>query len=285
MNSSIRPYISLVKPRIVFLLNIVSLTSVTLASNLSPSLASVGWLLLAGTAASAGCGAINSFLDRDIDVKMTRTMKRPIPTGRISSGKALAFGSALLAVGLLSALLLNLLTFFNVALGSFFYLVIYTVWLKRRSTLNIVIGGFAGSAAALAGWSAATGGISLLALFLAVLIFLWTPGHFWALALTAKKDYAAAGIPMLPSISTPKRSASTILLSTVVMVAFSFAPVLLGMLGAVYLVAASVAGVWILVLNYRLLIDTSNRNAWRAFKASGPYLTILLVGMLIDAAL
>jgi len=279
------PYFSLVKPRIVLLLNVVALTSVTLASNLSPSPAVVGLLLLAGTTASAGCGAINSFLDRDIDARMARTMMRPIPSGRIGSIGALAFGSVLLSVGLLSALLLNVLTLFNVALGSFFYLIIYTLWLKRRSALNIVIGGFAGSAAALAGWSAATGNIAPLALFLALLIFLWTPGHFWALAMTARKDYSAAGVPMLPSISTTERTANVILLSNIVMTAFSLIPFMFGALGKIYLLVALAAGIWISMLSYRLSVNPSNRNAWRVFKASGPYLTIILGAMLADVAL
>ena len=186
---------------------------------------------------------------------------------------------------LLGLLTLNPLTGFHIALGAFFYVVIYTVWLKRRSTLNIVIGGFAGSAAALAGWSSFAGSLNLQGALVAGIVFLWTPSHFWALALSIREDYASADVPMLPAVVSPRRSAWAILLNSVLLVGFSTIPFFLGAYGLAYLVVALASGALLLTSNLRLLKDPAQRNAWRSFKIAGPYLVLVLVGMLLDLAL
>lgn len=196
----LRDYASLLKLRIVALLLLVAASGylVTSGTRIAPS--TFGIFLLSGLLASGGASAVNHYLDRDLDRLMTRTSRRPIPSGRLRPVRALLFGSLLFLASMALALTINLLTAAFIALGFSVYVFVYTIGLKRKHVSNIVIGGFAGSCPALAGSAAAAGAVSVGAALIALLIFLWTPGHFWALAYFRSEDYRRAGIPMLPAV-------------------------------------------------------------------------------------
>ena len=198
------------KPRIIVLLVITAVTSMYAASKLiGPELDSLGLvhIIIAGALASAGSSALNHYYDRDIDPKMKRTSQRPIPSGRISAPSVLIYGLTVSCISVIYGYFtLNAVSAFFIALGIFSYVIIYTVWLKRLNSSNIVIGGIAGSAAAWAGWSAATGSMDLLGFLIGFLVFVWTPSHFWCLAMKIKDDYAEANVPMLPVVIGMQRS-------------------------------------------------------------------------------
>ena len=241
-------------------------------------------LFVAGTLSSAGAGAFNAYLDRDIDAVMARTMNRPIPLGRINPPiRALQFG--VLMIGLaafVSLTMLNLLSTAMILSGAFTYIVVYTILLKRRTTWNIVLGGFAGSFAALAGWTAAGNSIGGPAILMAFLIFLWTPSHFWSLAILTNRDYQKAGIPMLPAIVGEQRASRYIVLNTLLLIPFSLLFYFLGYNGILYLAITSVVGALLLVTNIRMLKEPNKENSWTAFKFSSPYLAIVFTAMVLD---
>ena len=241
-------------------------------------------LFVAGTLSSAGAGAFNAYLDRDIDAVMARTMNRPIPLGRINPPiRALQFG--VLTIGLaafVSLTMLNLLSTAMILLGAFTYIVVYTIFLKRRTTWNIVLGGFAGSFAALAGWTAAGNSIGGPAILMAFLIFLWTPSHFWSLAILTNRDYQKAGIPMLPAIVGEQKASRYIVLNTLLLIPFSLLFYFLGYNGILYLAITGVVGALLLVTNIRMLKEPNKENSWTAFKFSSPYLAIVFTAMVLD---
>ena len=241
-------------------------------------------LFVAGTLSSAGAGAFNAYLDRDIDAVMARTMNRPIPLGRINPPiRALQFG--VLMIGLaafVSLTMLNLLSTAMILSGAFTYIVVYTILLKRRTTWNIVLGGFAGSFAALAGWTAAGNSIGGPAILMAFLIFLWTPSHFWSLAILTNRDYQKAGIPMLPAIVGEQKASRYIVLNTLLLIPFSLLFYFLGYNGILYLAITSVVGALLLVTNIRMLKQPNKENSWTAFKFSSPYLAIVFTAMVLD---
>ena len=207
----INEIIEISKPRIVVLLVITAVTSMFAASKLvsgTPSLDYIDYLhiIVAGALASAGSSALNHYYDRDIDPKMTRTSTRPIPSGRMPASHVLLYGLAVSCISVIYGFFaLNEVSAFFIAVGIFSYVIIYTVWLKRRHTSNIVIGGIAGSAAAWAGWAAATGSMDLLGFLVGFLVFVWTPSHFWCLAMKIKDEYAQAEVPMLPVVIGMKK--------------------------------------------------------------------------------
>lgn len=256
--SPLRDYLSLTKPRLTSLNLLAGATGFLLASGLPVDLRAFGLLMAAGYLSVGGSLALNAYLDRDIDPLMGRTALRPLPTGRLSPRRALAFSLAVLAAGLAAAGLLNPLTLLFVGGGSAFYIGVYTLWLKRRTPWNIVIGGGAGSFAPLAGWAAATGSVGFPAAFLAVLIFFWTPGHFWGLALRHKEDYERAGVPMLPVVAGERRAARWTALSNLGLIPATF--VMVPVYGLPYGVAVSVLGGAFALPNFRLL-DVSRRPA------------------------
>lgn len=285
----LRDYLNLTKPRIIVLLDLVAVSAFIVANSRSVSLNGLLALLIGGTLASGGSGALNSYLDRDIDQSMRRTRKRPIPSGRIVPAlHALYFGLALSLLGfLIAAYFLNYLAAFFVGFGAIFYVLVYTILLKRRTSLNIVIGGFAGTCAVLAGWTAVTGTLALSSLLpgllMGLLVFLWTPSHFWSLAIRAKDDYANVGIPMLPVVVGERRAMQYIFLSSILIVVFSialWAP--LGVFGSLYLVVVSIMGGLLLLSNIRMLQRPSKETAWTAFKFSSPYLAVVFVAMVLD---
>jgi heme o synthase len=240
-------------------------------------------LILAGGLASAGAACLNHYLDRDMDAIMQRTRRRPIPSGRISNpATAAALGFALIGLAVTLATKLSLASMVFIALGAFFYVVVYTWWLKRTSPLNVVIGGFAGSCAALAGWTAVDPTITLTPAFLALFVFLWTPSHFWSLAIALKDDYRTAGVPMLPVLVGERVTSWIILANNTMLFVASLLPYFLGLFGWPYLVAVLAAGAVGLLGSIRLVRRPERPVAWRNYKISGIYLGLLFVGMLVD---
>ncbi len=275
------------KPRIIILLVITAVTSMYAGSKLvGPELSDLGILhiIIAGSLASAGSSALNHYYDKDIDLKMKRTSKRPIPSGRIKPNTVLIYG---LSVSIISVdyagLTLNYVSTFFIALGIFFYVIIYTVWLKRLNSSNIVIGGFAGSAASMAGWSAATGSIDILGFLIGFLVFVWTPSHFWCLAMKIRDEYAEVKVPMLPVLIGMERTSKYILANTIILLPYSLMLYAFGM-GVVYTVIAAVAGGLMLFYHYRLTKTPTSDFAWKAYKVTAPYLTIIFIGIALDAA-
>ena len=242
--------------------------------------------LLGGALGAGGANAINQFLDRDIDGVMVRTAHRPIPSGMVTAHQALRFGLLLaLASFLVFAVFVNLASamFTMAALG--FYVFVYTRWLKRSTVHNIVIGGAAGAVPPLVGWVAVTGELSLLAVFLFAIIFMWTPPHFWALSLLMKEEYARAGVPMLPVVKGDIETHHQIVWYSIALVALTAVVFLAGLLGPVYLVAALGLGA-IFIFDAALLVKEATREAARRlFKYSILYLTLLFVAMVVDRQL
>lgn len=279
-----RDYVALVKPWITLLIVAVAVAGyfVALPARVDPTRLLL--LMGAGAAASGGAAALNHYFDRDLDARMRRTRGRPLPTERIASGRrVLAIGLGLTGIGIgAAALFLNLLTAFSILLGSLTYVVVYTIWLKRRTPWNIVIGGFAGSAPALAGSAAAVGHWTDGALALALLVFLWTPPHFWSLALLLRDDYQAVGLPMLPRMSDPGYSARVTVVSCALLLP---ATVLLALVGPIALAAAvALLAVGGLFLGSELPLwrDPGRRAALRGFIVSGPYLLAVIATLVVN---
>lgn len=279
--SPLRDCLSLTRPRLTSLNLLAGVTGFLLASGPAVDARAFGLLLLAGYLSVGGSLALNAYLDRDIDPLMGRTALRPLPTGRMTPRGVLGFSLGVLAAGLAAAALLNPATLLFVGGGAAFYVGVYTLWLKRRTPWNIVIGGAAGSFAPLAGGAAVTGGVGLPALFLALFIFLWTPGHFWGLAIKYKEDYARAGVPMLPVVAGEERAARWAALSNIALVPFSFA--MAPLYGMAYAVAVGVLGLVFAFQNLRFLSDP--QQGATVFHLSNLYLAgmfavLLAVGLL-----
>jgi len=283
----IKEIIEISKPRIVILLVITAVTSMYAASKfVGPELDNWGLvhIIIAGGLASAGSSALNHYYDRDIDPLMKRTSTRPIPSGRIKPNQVLIYGLVVSAVSVIYGVLaLNYVSAFFIALGIFFYVIIYTAWLKRLNSSNIVIGGFAGSAAAMAGWSAATGSIDILGFLVGFLVFVWTPSHFWCLAMKMKDEYSAANVPMLPVLIGMQKTSKYILVNTLILLPYSLMLYAFG-LGIVYTVIAAIAGGLMLVYHYKLTKIPTSEFAWKAYKVTAPYLTIIFLAVALDAA-
>jgi protoheme IX farnesyltransferase len=284
-------YIEVSKPRIVIVLLITAISSMLAATRFdnSPSVAwdislwKLGFLTLAGALASMGSSALNHYYDRDIDKRMDRTTQRPIPSGRLSEKNVLVYGLGLSILSVVIAwFTLNPVATGMIALGIFFYVIVYTVWLKRNNALNIVIGGFAGSAASMAGWATATGSIDLLGFLVGWLVFMWTPPHFWCLAIKAKEDYASVRVPMLPVLIGNEKTASYIFINTAILLPYSIALYFFGM-GLLYTVVAAVSGSIMLLYHYKLTKNPTPNFAWKAYKVTAPYLVIIFVAVSLDA--
>lgn len=276
------------KPRIIVLLVITAITSMYAASILIAhkplDLTTLLHLIVAGALSSAGSSALNHYYDRDIDPLMKRTSTRPIPSGRMAARSVLVYGLAVSCISVIYAwVFLNPVSTFFIALGIFFYVIIYTVWLKRSNWSNIVIGGFAGSCASMAGWAAATGSMDVLGALVGTLVFVWTPSHFWCLAMKMKEEYTAAKVPMLPVLIGMQKTSKYILLNTAILLPYSVMLVAFG-LGYVYLGVALVSGGLMFVYHYKLTKTPTSDFAWKAYKVTAPYLTIIFVGIALDAA-
>jgi len=283
MKGKLSKYVELTKPKVTLLNLLVGITCFVLAAFPSIDWVKLAVFSVAGYFAAGGCGVLNSVYDHDIDKAMPRTSKRAIPAGYVTRRNALFFGSALTALGLaISFFAFNVLTAEMMALGVVFYLAVYTVWLKRVSSWNVVIGGAAGCFAALSGWTAAVNALSLLPLLISAVGFLWTPGHLWGLAIKKVKEYRKAGIPMLPVTRGLRRAAQAAWLFNCGAVALSLLLSLLGLAGLLYSAVAVSAGAWFLYESRRLMVFPSEALGFRVFVVSMPYLACLMAGLVID---
>ncbi|HZT45875.1 MAG TPA: heme o synthase [Gaiellaceae bacterium] len=283
--SSWRDYVTLTKPRIMTLLLLTGVCGMFVGARGVPPLGDLAAMTVGLALACGGASALNHVLDRDIDSLMgARTRARPVTSGRVPPSYALEFGLALSAFSfVLLAGVVNLLTAALALVGNLFYVLVYTRWLKRSTPQNIVIGGAAGAVPPLVGWAAATGNVTVPALLLFAIVFFWTPPHFWALALLIKRDYAAAGIPMLPVVRGERATVRQIVLYSVVLVAVTVVPFLWGTLGLVYLIAALSLGGGLVWLAIGLARQTTHRRAAILFHSSLLYLALLFVAAAIDA--
>ena len=265
------------------LLLFTTITSMMMAAGGLPPAGVIFWTLLGGALASASSAAINMYYDRDIDAQMKRTKLRPIPSGRVRPMHAVYFGIAAgaAAFGVL-AWKVNLLAAVLAAAGILFYVFVYTVWLKRLTPQNIVIGGAAGSVPPLVGWSAVTGHIGLTALMLFLIIFVWTPPHFWALALLKKDEYARVGVPMLPSVRGVDETKRQIVIYTVVLVAVTLALVPMRLMGPLYLGSAIVLDIGFFALALWVVRTGSARSEGLMYRFSMAYLALLFLAMVVD---
>ena len=282
---AVADYVQLMKLRIDALLLLVAAAGYVATSGPAVDPTRFGLLMASGLLAAAGASATNHYLDRDIDSLMRRTRARPLPQHRIDPpAHALEFGVSFLALGLgVAGFGINVLTAAMIGLGYAVYIGVYTLGLKRSHVSNIVIGGFAGSCPALAGSAAAANAISLPAALIAILVFLWTPGHFWALAYRSRDDYRRAGLPMLPAVRDERTSAWAIAGSTAILAAASIAFVFTRAFDVVYMVVAGVAGAILLGLTAKFLWTPNAETAWAGYKFSGVYLALVLVGIMVDA--
>jgi heme o synthase len=275
-------YFELTKPKVTLLNLLVGLTCFVLAAFPVVDFFKFALFAVAGYLAAGGCGVLNSVYDQDIDRKMERTSKRVIPAGYITSINAAVFGSTLIALSLaFSYFIFNPLTAVMVGLGAVFYLIIYTLWLKRSSPWNVVIGGFAGCFAALSGWTAAANTLSALPFLVAMLDFLWTPGHLWGLAIKKVKEYSRVGVPMLPVTAGIQKASRIVFSLNALTVVFSLFP-LAFLTGPIYLSVALLAGAGFIFQNRGLLISSTEADGFKAFLASMPYLMCLMIALIID---
>ena len=295
LGDSVRAYIALTKPRIIELLLVTTVPAMVLATREVPGMPILDWArltfwtLVCGTLAAGSANAINQYLERDIDAHMARTRRRPLPAHSVTPERAVVFGIALGAISVgLMAWQVNLVAAFLTLLAIGFYVVIYTIILKRSTTQNIVIGGAAGALPPVIGWAAVTGNVALPALLLFLIVFYWTPPHFWALALRIRGDYAAAGVPMLPVVRGIAETSRQIALYTILLVALTAIFAVVARMGAIYAVAAAVMGAlflwraWVL-WQQGTSPEASTQQAIRLYRYSITYLTVLFAAVALDA--
>ena len=280
----VKAYVALTKPRIIELLLVTTVPTMVVAERGLPALGLVVATLVGGTLAAGGANAINMYVDRDIDRIMKRTQGRPLVTGDVTPAAALTFAIALEVIAFFQLwAMVNLLSAVLAISATLFYVFVYTLWLKRTSEHNIVIGGAAGAVPVLVGWAAVTNSLSLAPLVLFAVIFVWTPPHFWALAVKYKDDYAAAGVPMLPAVASFSRTGRQIVIYTVALWACSLVFTPVAGMGAIYTVAAVVLGAIFLVYAVQLQRDGTAARAMRLFSYSISYVTLLFAAMALDA--
>jgi protoheme IX farnesyltransferase len=281
-----RDLLLLTKPVVVLLLLVTTYAGMVIGARALPPFWLTFWTMLGGFMAAGGSSAINQYIDRFDDGKMQRTQKRPIPAGRLTPGEGLAFGVvlALLAFYVLAAFVNMLAALLSLA-GTIYYVLLYSIFLKKTTVQNIVIGGGAGSIPPLVGWAAATGGLNVPSLFLFAIVFMWTPPHFWALALVRRKDYARAGVPMLPVIRGEKETGWQIFIYTLELVALTLLLPLFGLGGALYLVGAALLGAWLIFSAWKVWKLGGNKTAWKMYRYSSMYLFFLFVALMVDRLL
>lgn len=287
MYIELKNYLPLFKLRISLLITFSAVVSLISTSSGDISIKNALFLIIVTMMASAGASAFNHYFDMDIDSVMERTKKRPIPSGIINDSKKTLLISVILFVTsiLISFKAINYMVALHLFLGAVVYAVIYTVWLKRRTWLNIIIGGSAGSFAVLAGGASATPELCMPPLLLATIMFFWTPSHFWSFAIVHRDDYEKAGIPMLPVVIGNIKTTRYILFNTTLLVISSFLPSIFGFLGFFYTIVAVAVGVFFLTRNIQLLFDTSKNMALKNFKASMIYLGVLLSAVIVDVSI
>lgn len=282
-------YIPLFKLRIAFLITFSAIVGALSATTSGKEIMWNNILLLsiAMMMGAMGSGAFNHYLDRDIDIKMGRTRKRPLTTGVITSSTPVFWMASLLIVMALSltTVTLNYVVSLHLFMGAFVYVVLYTLWLKRKSWTNIIIGGLSGSFAVLAGAASINPEMCSLPLILALVMFFWTPSHFWSFAIVHKEEYRNAGVPMLPVVVGDKKTSVYILINTIFLVSASILPCFLGQLGLFYTITASMAGAYFIIKNIQLVKNPTAKIAWDNFKASMYYLAVLFSAVIFDIVL
>lgn len=280
----LKDYLMLTKPIVVALLLVTTFAGMVVGAQSWPSLQLVFWTMVGGFLAAGGSGAINQYIDRFDDRKMQRTAQRPLPAGRLTPGEGLAFGvAATLASFYLMVAMVNFLAALLTLAGIIYYVLLYSMLLKKTTVQNIVIGGGAGAIPPLVGWAAATGSLNVPALFLFAVVFMWTPPHFWALALVRKNDYARAGVPMLPVVRGEKETRWQIFLYTIELVVLTLVLPLFGLGGGIYFVAAIVLGGLLLMSAWRVWRGEGNKVAWKMYRHSSMYLAFLFLALMVDA--
>ena len=278
-----KSYVQLTKPNVMSLLLFTTLAAMMMAAGGLPSLSLVIWTLLGGALASASAASINMYLDRDLDAQMSRTKLRPIPSGRVPARNALVFGIALGVLAFVELwLAVNPLAACLSTAGILYYVIIYTMWLKRTSPQNIVIGGAAGSIPPLVGWAAVTHRLDLTAYMLFLIVFVWTPPHFWSLALMKKDEYARVGVPMLPAVRGEAETKRQIVLYSIVLIALTLVLVPMHLMGLAYLAIAAVLGGVFLAYAFWVARAGTKKSELAMYKYSMLYLALLFLGMVID---
>ncbi len=276
----------LTKPVVVALLLVTTYAGMVIGGRAWPGLGVTFWTLLGGFMAAGGSGAINQYIDRFDDGKMQRTQKRPIPAGRLTPGEGLAFGVGMaLASFYLMVAFTNLLAALLTLAGIIYYVLIYSIFLKKATVQNIVIGGGAGAIPPLVGWAAATGSLNVPSLFLFAIVFMWTPPHFWSLALVRRNDYARAGVPMLPVVRGEKETRWQILIYTAELVALTLLLPVFGLGGSLYLVGAAALGGWLMLAAWKVWKTEGNKVAWKMYRYSSMYLAFLFAVLMVDRLL
>ena len=279
----LKDFLMLTKPVVVALLLVTTYAGMVIGAQAWPSFPVAFWTLLGGFLAAGGSGAINQYIDRYDDFKMQRTQKRPIPAGRLTPGEGLAFGVAIsLASFYFMVAFVNFLAALLTLAGIIYYVLLYSIVLKKTTVQNIVIGGGAGAIPPLVGWAAATGSLNVPALFLFAVIFMWTPPHFWALALVRRNDYARAGVPMLPVVRGEQETRWQIFIYTVELVGLTLLLPLFGLGGSLYLIGAIALGGWLLTTAWRVWKRGGNKQAWKMYRYSSMYLAFLFMVLMID---
>lgn len=280
----VRDYISLTKPRIISLLLLTTVATMFVADPSGPALSTVLWTMLGGYLAAGGAGAINHYIDRNRDAQNKRTRNRPLADGRVKPLHGLVFGITLGTVSFFQLwLTVNFLAAALAMVGLFGYVFLYTLWLKPLTPQNIVIGGSAGAVPPLVGWAAASGGLTWDAMWPFLIIFFWTPPHFWALSLMIKDDYAKTGVPMMPVVKGEAATRQSILIYTVFMVGFTVGPYCTGLLGPLYLAASVILGLIYIAFSFALWRNPGPRITLQAYLYSLAYLALLFIFMAVAA--
>lgn len=283
LSATLRAYLELTKVRIVLLLIFTTVTAMVIAANGFPSAALLVPTIIGGSLSAAGASVINQYLDRDLDAKMYRTSRRPIPSGRIAPINVLVFGLGLITWSvLILGVYVNWLASLLSLIGAIYYVVVYTMMLKRNTVVNILIGGGAGAIPVLVGWAAVTGSLNFEAMILFAIIFYWTPPHSWALALLVNTDYARANVPMMPVARGEAVTRQQILWYSIQLLLISLLPVLFGTLGALYLVLALILGLGLIRKSILLIKLKDGAAARSTYKFSTAYLAFIFLAMILD---
>lgn len=282
----VKDFFILSKPVIVLLLLVTTYGGLVAGGKAWPSASLTFWTLFGGALAAAGSSALNQYIDRELDKNMQRTSKRPLADGRLTAAEGLSYGLALCLVSYyVMAGFVNLLAALLSLAGIFYYVFFYSVWLKKATVQNIVIGGGAGAIPPMVGWAAATGELSLAAWILFAIIFMWTPPHFWALAIVRKNDYARAGVPMLPVVEGEEKTRRQILIYTVELIAVTLLLPILNLAGTIYLVSAIVLGAFLFYAAWRVFREGGNKVAWMMYRWSSMYLAFIFLALMLDAVM
>lgn len=278
-----KDYLILNKPIIVALLLVTTFAGMVVGGEKIPSVSLTFWTMIGGALAAGGASAINQFIDRKIDLSMQRTAKRPLPAGRLYPAEALALGIAEIIFSFyIFTAFVNLNAALLAMVGMVYYVIIYSKWLKHATVQNIVIGGGAGAIPPLVGWAAATGGLNVPSIFLFALVFLWTPPHFWALALIRKNDYARANVPMMPVIMGEEKTRFQILIYTIQLVLLTLLMPLFGIGSGVYFILAVVLGLWLLSTAWKVYRNGGNKIAFKMYRYSSMYLAFIFLALVVD---